>query len=48
MTDLNRNAKLNFEVEYSIDGGETWHIARNPAGQPLTWNNVNTTEGVAI
>ena len=53
MTDINKpaglNSGLNFEIEYSIDGGESWTVARNPSNQTLTGNNIPQSNlGVAV
>jgi hypothetical protein len=49
MTDLAKNIKLNFQIEYSIDNGETWTLAKNPAGQDLSGVMItNSDNGSAI
>jgi hypothetical protein len=49
MTDITKANKLNFQIKYSIDGGTTWNVAKNAAGQLLSGANLtNADKGIAV
>ena len=44
MLDINNPVKPNYEIEYSIDNGDTWTIAKDPGGKNLTGNNISSSD----
>ena len=44
MNDINRNLKQNYQIEYSIDGGDTWSLCKNPSGNNLSGNTITDVQ----
>ncbi|MDR0927905.1 MAG: T9SS type A sorting domain-containing protein [Ignavibacteria bacterium] len=49
MTDLAKASKLNYEIDYTMDGGQTWTPAKNHNGQNLVGTTIPSPDiGYAV